>query len=69
VSEGTRDRAPYAAKRHACGERARAARPDEGEIQRMNIAFVGLGAMGRGMSRRLIGAGHAVAGHDVVPDA
>lgn len=35
----------------------------------MNVAFVGLGAMGRGMSRRLIGAGHVVAGHDVVPEA
>ena len=35
----------------------------------MNVAFIGLGAMGRGMSRRLIGAGHAVAGHDIGPDA
>ena len=35
----------------------------------MNVAFVGLGAMGRGMSRRLLGAGHAVAGHDAVPAA
>lgn len=35
----------------------------------MNVAFVGLGAMGRGMSRRLLGAGHAVAGHDMVPAA
>lgn len=35
----------------------------------MKVAFIGLGAMGRGMSRRLLGAGHAVAGHDVVPAA
>lgn len=33
----------------------------------MKVAFVGLGAMGRGMSQRLLAAGHAVAGHDVVP--
>jgi 3-hydroxyisobutyrate dehydrogenase len=35
----------------------------------MNVAFIGLGAMGRGMSNRLIGAGHAVVGHPGVPDA
>ncbi len=35
----------------------------------MNVAFIGLGAMGRGMSRRLIGAGHAVSGYDVVSEA
>ncbi len=35
----------------------------------MNIAFIGLGAMGRGMSKRLIGAGHVVVGHDIVPEA
>ena len=35
----------------------------------MNIAVVGLGAMGRGMSRRLLGAGQAVVGHDLVPAA
>ena len=35
----------------------------------MKIAFIGLGAMGRGMSKRLIGAGHEVLGHDVVPAA
>jgi 3-hydroxyisobutyrate dehydrogenase len=35
----------------------------------MKVAFVGLGAMGRGMSQRLIGAGHEVVGHDVVPAA
>jgi putative dehydrogenase len=35
----------------------------------MEIAFVGLGAMGRGMSARLVGAGHAVTGFDVVPAA
>jgi 3-hydroxyisobutyrate dehydrogenase len=40
-----------------------------GEIERMNVAFIGLGAMGRGMSKRLIEAGHAVVGHDIVPAA
>ena len=35
----------------------------------MKIAFIGLGAMGRGMSKRLVEAGHEVIGHDVVPAA
>jgi len=35
----------------------------------MKLAFIGLGAMGRSMSARLIGAGHAVSGYDVVPEA
>jgi 3-hydroxyisobutyrate dehydrogenase len=35
----------------------------------MRVAFIGLGAMGRGMSRRLIGAGHEVVGHDIMPGA
>ena len=35
----------------------------------MKIAFVGLGAMGRGMSKRLVGAGHDVLGYDIVPAA
>lgn len=35
----------------------------------MKIAFVGLGAMGRGMSARLVRAGHDVVGYDVVPAA
>ena len=35
----------------------------------MKVAFIGLGAMGRGMSARLIQAGHAVAGFDVAPAA
>jgi 3-hydroxyisobutyrate dehydrogenase len=35
----------------------------------MKIAFVGLGAMGRGMSARLVKAGHEVVGYDIVPAA
>jgi 3-hydroxyisobutyrate dehydrogenase len=35
----------------------------------MKIAFVGLGAMGRGMSARLVQAGHEVVGHDIAPAA
>ena len=35
----------------------------------MKIAFVGLGAMGRGMSARLVRAGHGVVGYDIVPAA
>lgn len=35
----------------------------------MKVAFIGLGAMGRGMSARLVQVGHAVTGHDVVPAA
>src|SRR5690606_23401033 len=36
-----------------------------GKGVRMKVAFVGLGAMGRGMSARLVQAGHEVAGCDV----
>ncbi len=35
----------------------------------MKIAFIGLGAMGRGMCKRLVDAGHEVVGHDVAPAA
>lgn len=35
----------------------------------MNIAFVGLGAMGLPMARRLVAAGHAVAGLDIRDEA
>lgn len=35
----------------------------------MNIAFVGLGAMGRGMAGQLLSAGHAVTGFDLAPAA
>ena len=35
----------------------------------MKIAFIGLGAMGRGMSARLIQAGHEVFGYDIVSAA
>jgi 3-hydroxyisobutyrate dehydrogenase len=35
----------------------------------MKVAFIGLGAMGRGMSKRLIQAGHEVVGHDIVAAA
>ena len=35
----------------------------------MKIAFAGLGAMGRGMAARLIGAGHELSGHDPAPGA
>jgi 3-hydroxyisobutyrate dehydrogenase len=35
----------------------------------MRIAFIGLGAMGRGMSKRLVEAGHEVVGHDIRPEA
>ncbi len=35
----------------------------------MKVAFAGLGAMGRGMAARLIGAGHALSGYDPAPAA
>jgi 3-hydroxyisobutyrate dehydrogenase len=35
----------------------------------MKLAFAGLGAMGRGMAARLIGAGHELAGYDPAPAA
>src|SRR5258707_12722002 len=35
----------------------------------MRVAFIGLGNMGRPMSRNLIKAGHEVAGFDLFPDA
>ncbi len=35
----------------------------------MEIAFAGLGAMGRGMAQQLITAGHRVVGHDPNPQA
>jgi L-threonate 2-dehydrogenase len=35
----------------------------------MKIAFAGLGAMGRGMAARLIGAGHELSGYDPSPGA
>ena len=35
----------------------------------MKIAFAGLGAMGRGMAARLIGAGHDLCGYDPAPAA
>jgi 3-hydroxyisobutyrate dehydrogenase len=35
----------------------------------MNVGFVGLGAMGRGMARSLLSAGHAVSGFDLNPAA
>ena len=35
----------------------------------MRVAFIGLGNMGRPMSRNLITAGHAVHGFDISPDA
>lgn len=35
----------------------------------MKVAFIGLGAMGRGMSARLIQTGHEVVGYDVAPAA
>ena len=35
----------------------------------MNIGMIGLGRMGAGMSRRLMGGGHAVVGYDPNPEA
>jgi 3-hydroxyisobutyrate dehydrogenase len=35
----------------------------------MNVGWIGLGAMGAPMARRLLGAGHRVVGYDVVPAA
>ncbi|HXU59413.1 MAG TPA: NAD(P)-dependent oxidoreductase, partial [Verrucomicrobiae bacterium] len=35
----------------------------------MRVAFIGLGNMGRPMSRNLIKAGHEVAGYDLFPEA
>ncbi len=35
----------------------------------MRVAFIGLGNMGKPMSRNLIKAGHAVHGFDISPDA
>ena len=35
----------------------------------MKVAFLGLGAMGRGMAGQLIKAGHSVVGYDVAPAA
>ncbi len=34
---------------------------------RVEVAFIGLGRMGAPMARRLVGAGHRVHGHDLVP--
>jgi 3-hydroxyisobutyrate dehydrogenase-like beta-hydroxyacid dehydrogenase len=36
---------------------------------RMNIGFIGLGRMGRGMARRIFGAGHDLVVYDVVREA
>jgi len=33
----------------------------------MNVGFIGLGRMGRGMARRILSAGHNLAVHDAVP--
>ncbi len=33
----------------------------------MNVGFVGLGRMGQGMARRVLGSGHDLVVHDVVP--
>jgi len=35
----------------------------------MRVAFIGLGNMGKPMSRNLVNAGHAVTGFDLLPDA
>jgi putative dehydrogenase len=35
----------------------------------MRVAFIGLGAMGSGMSKRLVHAGHEVVGYDIIADA
>ena len=41
----------------------------QGAVDGMRVGFVGLGAMGLPMARRLIGAGHAVAGYDLKAEA
>ena len=35
----------------------------------LKVAFIGLGRMGRGMAQRILGGGHQVVVHDVVPAA
>jgi len=35
----------------------------------MNVGFIGLGSMGLGMARQLVGAGHKVMGFDIRPEA
>src|SRR5437867_1908471 len=35
----------------------------------MNVGFIGLGRMGSGMARRILGAGHDLAVYDVVREA
>src|SRR5262249_58681357 len=35
----------------------------------MKVGFIGLGRMGKGMARRLLGAGHDLAVYDVVREA
>lgn len=37
--------------------------------KKMNVGFIGLGRMGRGMAHRIFGAGHDLAVYDVVPAA
>jgi 3-hydroxyisobutyrate dehydrogenase len=39
------------------------------EASATRVGVIGLGAMGSGMARRLVGAGFAVRGHDVRPEA
>jgi 3-hydroxyisobutyrate dehydrogenase-like beta-hydroxyacid dehydrogenase len=35
----------------------------------MNVGFIGVGRMGKGMARRILGAGHELAVYDIVPEA
>src|SRR5207244_9487566 len=35
----------------------------------MNVGFIGLGRMGKGMARRILGAGHDLTVYDVVREA
>ena len=38
-------------------------------LGKMHAGFIGLGRMGRGMARRIFGAGHDLVVYDVVPEA